>query len=116
MIHIVTQFVDDGGGVVLLRDGRKPLAFVKNKRLLVGGTFTLLGFRDGRNKLGLAALFKDFLGWLALGVELPMPLRSSIRRVQNRVFKKWIRHPQSPFPLFFIQPFRGVPNIASNFD
>src|SRR3984893_19588345 len=41
-VHMTTDFIDDRSGVVLLRFGRKPLAFVEHKSRLCGGPFLRL--------------------------------------------------------------------------
>src|SRR5581483_11245058 len=51
LVHVLAQFIDDWGGIILLRGGRNPLAFVENECLLSNRSFLLLRLRDRRNEL-----------------------------------------------------------------
>jgi len=52
LIYLMTQFIDDGGGVVLLLLGGKPLAFVEDQLLLLGRSLTFFGLWNRGDELG----------------------------------------------------------------
>jgi hypothetical protein len=88
---VSADFVDDRGRVVLLFLRRKSGAFVENDVLLAGGRgFPLFRLRDRRDEFGAAADIEDLLRRLAVAIELPMPLRALVGRVQNRVLEEGI--------------------------
>lgn len=49
-------------------------------------------------------------------IQFPMSLRAVIRRVQDRVFEKRIRHLQFPFPSIFAWSILRHPPHAANID
>ncbi len=58
----------------------------------MASTFDDLHHRDRRDELGATTAFNDSLGWLTLIIKLPMANRVLIRRVQDRLLKKFINH------------------------
>jgi hypothetical protein len=98
LIHLLPQLIDDGRGIILLRLGGKPLALVENYLLLLGcWRFAFARFWDRGDELGAAAALKNLLRGLAVGVQFPMPRRAFIRGIENRLFKKGVRHFQFLF-------------------
>ncbi len=96
LVHLLPQLIDDGRGIVLLLFGGEPLALVKNDLVLVGfRRFAFARLGDGRDELGAAAALNNLLRGLAVRVQFPMPLRALVRGIENRLFKKRIRHFQS---------------------
>src|SRR5580704_13339010 len=82
--------VDNGGMVVSLLGCREPQAFVKYQCRLLSATFALLRFRDRRDEFSETATINNFLGWLALVIELPVAFWIAVGRIQDRMVKKWI--------------------------
>ena len=71
-VDMDTQFVDDGGReFVLLARGGKADALIEAEALLLGFSFLLSRFRNGRDEFGFSARFDDFLSRLAGLVEFP---------------------------------------------
>ena len=91
-VHVAAHLVDDRGRVVLLLLGREPLAFVEDDFLLRGDLLALLRLRDRRDELGPPAVFDDLLRRLPVLVQLPMPLRAFVGRVQDRVVEEGVGH------------------------
>jgi hypothetical protein len=75
----------------LLGGGRDALALVEDAQLGVG-VLALFGLGDGGDEFDAAPAFDDVLGRLALVVELPMPRRIIVGRVEDRLFEKAIIH------------------------
>ena len=92
LIYVPAQLVDDRSRVILLVLRGKPFSFVEDDFLLFTRSFAFLGLGNGGDELGPAAIFDDFLSGLTLGVQLPMPQRKAIRRVEDRSFEKGVRH------------------------
>src|SRR5882762_3790190 len=86
----MTNRVDNGRMVVSLLGGRETQAFIKHQCRLVSSTFALLGFRDRRDEFSGTATINDFLGWLALVIELPVARWVAVWRIQDRMVKKWV--------------------------
>src|SRR5690348_16858320 len=91
-IYGSAYFIDDGSGIVLLLFGRKPLALVEHKSRLseCSLTFLWLGYR--RDELGVPPVFYNLLSGLANFIELPMPRRIFVRRIENWVVEKIVCH------------------------
>jgi hypothetical protein len=77
--------VDDRGGVVLLRLAGKVVAGVEDEALLPGAVLLL---RDRRDQPGAAAAVDDAVGREVGVVELPVPCRLGIGRVQDRLLEE----------------------------
>lgn len=93
LVHMTTQLVNDGRGVVLL-------VFVREALFILEGQIPLLGRRpllflrlgDGGEELGLAPVIDDLLGGLALFIQLPVAGGVLVGRVENRVVEKFGGH------------------------
>src|ERR1019366_6473297 len=92
LIHLLPQHVNDWRRIVLLVFRRKPLALVKNKLVLIGGSFALARLGNRRDEFGSAPRLDYFLCRLPMFVQFPMPLRTVVGRIENRLFKKGVRH------------------------
>ena len=66
------------------------MAFVEDQGRLLTRTFTLLWFRNRRDKFGCAAVRQDILSWLTLIIELPVALGVAVRGIQDWMVEKWI--------------------------
>src|SRR4029078_2466148 len=86
-----SDFTDEVGGLVLLSRGRETLPLIEDECLLRWCDLPFLGRRDRRNEVGPAAFFDHPLRWLAVGVQLPVPLWFFVGRVKDRMIKKGIR-------------------------
>ena len=64
-IDVLAQFIDDRGGVVLLRLCRKPFALVKHEPVLLWGCLAFFRLGDRCNELGAAPLVDYLLGRLS---------------------------------------------------
>lgn len=87
---MTAHFVDDRCGIVLLFLGRKSLAFIENKRILLGGLFPFLRFGDRRDEFGEAPNFENSLRGLPVCIQLPMSRRTLIGGIQYWMIKEWI--------------------------
>ena len=72
---LLAYLVDDGGDIVLPSLGRQALALVEHHRGLGRGGLALPGLGDGGDELGAAAVLKNSLCRLPVGVEFPMATR-----------------------------------------
>src|SRR4051794_2644414 len=81
-VHMAPHFVDDRGRIVLLRLRREAFSLIEHEARLARGAFPLLRLGDGRDKLCTTAVLKNLLCRLTLVIELPMPVRAIVRRVQ----------------------------------
>src|SRR5262249_5279598 len=93
-IDVAPDFVDDRCGVVLLVGGGQPLALVEDETLLLG-RFVLLRFWNWRDELRAAPCINNFLGRLPMLIQLPVPGRIDVGRVQYRMIEEGIRHSRS---------------------
>lgn len=85
---------------VLLFLGGKPFFLVEQQRGLFRGTFLLFGLGDWRDEFRSSAAFKDPLGRLTGFIEFPVPFRTLVGRVDNRLFREKIRFRIQLFPTF----------------
>ncbi len=93
-IQVSTYFVDNRCRVVLLLLCGDAFPLIEDNLLLSIQALALLGLRNRCYKFRLAAEVFKFLCRLAVIVQLPVPPRTLIGRVQNGGFKKWIGHRQ----------------------
>src|SRR5437879_5026860 len=87
---MASHVVDDRRDVVPLILRGQFLDLVKGKNWLIGGPLSLLRLRNGRDEVGATAGLDDRLRWLAIGIEFPMPNRTGVRGVQDRVLEEGI--------------------------
>src|SRR5690606_14542475 len=96
-LDLAAKLVDHARGcLVLLLFAREPFAFVEDEGPLLRFALALPRLRDRRHELRAPPRGKDLLGGLSLLVELPMPGRLLVRRIENRPFEERIGH-WSPF-------------------
>ncbi len=93
-VHMSSNFLNEGGDVVLLLLRGKPIAFVENKCLLCGRLLPLLWFRDRRNEFGPASALDGLLSRLATRIEFPVASRVFVRRIEDGMVEKRIGHLQ----------------------
>ena len=91
-VHIATDLIDDGIGIVLLLLRGDAFALIENHLALRSGISALLRLRNGRDELGLAPFRDNPLGGLPVIVQLPMPARALVGRVQDGVVEEGIGH------------------------
>ena len=90
-IHVLSHFIDDGGGIVLLFPGGEALPLVEH-HLGLPDLFSLLRLRNGRDELCGATRFDYLLCGLSILVKFPVPPWALVGRVQNGVVKEWVGH------------------------
>ena len=88
LVHPLPQAGNDGHRVVLLRFAGQALAFVEDHPALSG---LFARGRDRRDELGGPAASNEAVGWLPVLVELPMPGRVLVGRVEDGLFEE-VRH------------------------
>ena len=93
---LIANFVDAGVDIVLLFFGRQPLDVFKHDLLLSLGDFPFFRLRNWRKKLGAPTGFDDLLCRLPALVQFPMPLRTLVRRVEDRVLEEWVGNRSDP--------------------
>ena len=91
-IHFLPDSIDDGGVVISLLGRAQALAFIKQQLRLLVFTFVFARPGNRRDEVSTAAAGDDFLGRLTAGVQLPMPGRILIRRIQNGLGEKLVTH------------------------
>jgi len=91
-VHLSTDFADVGGGVVLLLLGGKANALIEDDLLLLARPFALLRLGYRGDEVRATTGFGDLLCRLTFGVQLPMPLRAFIWRVEDRMIEERVRH------------------------
>ena len=91
-VHMGPHLVDNRGRIILLGGRGNPLPLIKNHLFLIRRTLALFRFGNRRDELRATAGVQNLLGRLSGGIQLPVPLRAPVWRIQNRVIKKWIRH------------------------
>src|SRR5262245_32604425 len=96
MVNVATDLVDDRSRIVLLLPGREALALIEHHLLLRGRGRALFRFGNRRDELGAPAVHDDLLRRLALRIELPVSRGVRIRRVQDGLVKKGVRHDDAP--------------------
>ena len=88
-VNLLTNPVDDGRQVVLLASDFELLRrLVEHQRGLLRGSLAPLRLRNRRDELGRSAAFNDLLRRLPSLVQFPMPTRTLVRRVEDRLFKE----------------------------
>ena len=97
-IHVSTNLVDDGGGIVLLLLRRDPLPLIEDEGLLFGSLLALLRLRNRRNKLCLAPEVEDLLSRLPTTIQFPVPSGYRIGRIEDGVVKEGVRSGSRSLP------------------
>ena len=93
LVHLLAHLVDDRSGVVLLLlRWRAPCPRRRRSAPACAAPLRFLRLGDRRDELGAAAGFDDLLGRLAVVVELPVPARVLVGRVEDRVVEEGIAH------------------------
>ena len=95
--HEAANLIDNGVGIIPLLSCGDSFAFIEHHFVLGWGALAFLGFRDGCDELGSAAVLLDFLGWLSRCIQFPVPQRTLIGRVQDGMVKEGIGHGQRRF-------------------
>ena len=90
-VDLRANFVDDRGEVVCLLLGRQAFAFIEVK-LLLAAPAPLLRLGYGRDELSPATPVDQMPGRLPRLVEFPMLMRVLVRRIDDRMVEKWVRH------------------------
>src|SRR3989304_1334080 len=92
LVYVLAHLIDDRRWVILLLCGGKPFPFVEDHPPLVRRVLPFLRSRDRRDELGPAPAFDDLLGRLPLWIKLPVPTWTLLRRGEDGVLEKRIRH------------------------
>src|SRR5207248_2151823 len=100
LIDVPAQLVDDRRRVVLLLGRGDAGALVEHQGLLRSRGLPLLRLRDRGNELGRPPKFHQMAGRLALLVELPVPPRVFVRRVEDRLFEELLGWDELALPGF----------------
>jgi hypothetical protein len=95
---VLADFIDDRGRVVLLLGGRNILRTAQDHLLLVLRQAALLRLRHRRDELGAAPALDDAVGRLVVRVQLPMPARAGIGRIQDRALVEGVAHAMVGIP------------------
>ena len=88
---VVANLVDDHVRGVDLVGGGEPLSLIE-RELLLPGSLALLRLRDRSQKGRTPPRRLNLVGWLALGIQLPVASRTLVRRVQNRLLEELVLH------------------------
>src|SRR5690606_38512354 len=91
---VAAHLVNNGSGVVLLPFSREAFALVEDKLLLGILLLPFFWFGNRSDEFRLTSFLYDPLGRLTLFVKLPMPGRTLVGGVQDRVIKEGIGHAQ----------------------
>ena len=88
VVDLLADLVDDRGRVVLLLFGREALALVEDEFCLVSGRFRFFGFGIGVMNSARRRFLDDLACGLAAVVQLPVPGRVLVGRVEDWAFEK----------------------------
>lgn len=88
LVHMLAQFIDEWGGIILLRCGRNSFSFVEHHLQLSSGFFSFLWLWNRRDELSPATAFSNLLGRLSALVEFPVTSRVLVRRIEDRAIEK----------------------------
>ncbi len=93
-IHMAAHLVDDRGGIVLLLLGGEALAFVEDNLLLARELFRFFGLGMGVMNSARRRCLDDLLRGLPCLIQLPVPQRTFVGGVQDRVVEERVGHDQ----------------------
>lgn len=104
-VHVGPNLIDDRGRIIFLLGGRQRVAAVEDHLGLVFGPPALPGLGNRRDQLRAPARFHNPVGRLAVCIQLPVPARVLVRRIENRTLEERVGHapprptwPQPPPP------------------
>ncbi|OIQ75871.1 hypothetical protein GALL_424590 [mine drainage metagenome] len=92
LVHFLAHRVDDGGVVVLLRLGGQPLSLVEYQRGLIPAATLLARLGNRGDEVRRTTRLLDDLRRLAGCIQLPMPRRTRVGRVQDGLIEERVGH------------------------